>query len=266
MTYLWFTDLDRTLIHSNFFLKDYPIEQTACVEFKDNDPLSYMDKEGIELLRELQQIDNLYIIPVTARSIEQYRRIELFKSHKGFAITSNGGSLLENNAINQSWHDEMLEAMQDIDLNAINDYLNATYSGYLSRPFKSVDDTSSYTVINSAKYKEAVEKFTQDKNVNNQKIYTTIQASKVYITPRAVTKEIAVKKMIARLKLNHNFIKVIASGDGLLDKDFVSVADLRFAPVNTPLAKAMEGDIDLVADGMKGTVEMLKKILKIVRE
>ena len=72
-----FSDLDRTIIHSSKFLKESI--NPEIVEFnKDKKPISYMEKEALLLLNELS--NNLLFIPVTTRSLEQYKRIE-FKNY-----------------------------------------------------------------------------------------------------------------------------------------------------------------------------------------
>ena len=88
-----FSDLDRTIIHSSKFLKESI--NPEIVEFnKDKKPISYMEKEALLLLNELS--NNLLFIPVTTRSLEQYKRIDL-KITPLYYITSNGGIILKNN-------------------------------------------------------------------------------------------------------------------------------------------------------------------------
>lgn len=87
------TDLDRTLIYSI-----RQVEDTAGlipVEYKNKQPLSYMSHEAVELLQKLKEIPNLIIIPVTARSTEQFRRIKVVQDCP-YAILACGAVILKN--------------------------------------------------------------------------------------------------------------------------------------------------------------------------
>jgi len=264
MKVVWFTDLDRTLIHSKYFLNDEYKGNPVCVEYKDGEPLSYMEDKGEKLLKELLNNDNLLVVPVTARSIEQYNRIIPFQEHKGYAITSNGGHIIHNNVIDEEWHNNLLNKIEDCDFNELVKTLNGKYSEYLRKPFRLVDDTCIYAVIDGDKYKDAIKLFESDTLINSNNLYTTIQASKVYINHREATKEIAVKKFIEKIKSEYEDAYIIASGDGLLDKGFVSLADLKIAPKGTPLAMNLE-NVTIVSDGILGAVEMMLMINKIAK-
>ena len=71
------TDLDGTLIHSERHLTEN--ETVKVVEYKNRKPLSFMSAKAAKTFRELKQIPNLKIIPVTARTEEQFRRIEIIQ-------------------------------------------------------------------------------------------------------------------------------------------------------------------------------------------
>ncbi|MFR0871963.1 MAG: hypothetical protein ACLSG5_11605 [Oscillospiraceae bacterium] len=84
---LIFSDLDGTLIFSASRKQPGDI---VC-EYKDNREISCITKRQAELLPGLE------IIPVTTRSIEQYRRIRFPEGFSPeYALTDNGGTLLVN--------------------------------------------------------------------------------------------------------------------------------------------------------------------------
>lgn len=103
------SDLDNTLIHS-YKNAEY---NDVCVESKDLKKLSFMTQSSY---LKLQDINNKVIfIPITTRSIEQYRRIKLLK--KGFpkyAITSNGGHLIVDNNIDKDWFEESKKLIENV--------------------------------------------------------------------------------------------------------------------------------------------------------
>lgn len=95
------SDLDRTLIYSSKFI-DENID-VEVVEYKATEPLSYMTKEAKKLLSDLR--NKIDFVPVTTRTIEQYKRICLFHDERvpKYAITSNGGNVLINGETDLEW-------------------------------------------------------------------------------------------------------------------------------------------------------------------
>ena len=87
------TDLDRTLIYSIRQVKD--TAGLVPVEYKNEQPLSYMSNEAVELFQKLKENPNLIIIPVTARSTEQFRRIQVVQDCP-YAILACGAVILKN--------------------------------------------------------------------------------------------------------------------------------------------------------------------------
>ena len=104
---LFASDLDNTLIHS------YKRADSAdiCVETKDSKCLSYMTPKAYTML---QKLDGVCFVPITTRSLEQYRRIKLFDDKlPRYALTSNGGLLLVNDEIDAEWRMDSLKLIKD---------------------------------------------------------------------------------------------------------------------------------------------------------
>ena len=81
-----FSDLDGTLIFSTNRKKVGDI----VIELKDGADISCITARQAELLPEIRNI-----IPVTTRSVEQYRRIEFPEGFAPeYALCDNGGTLL----------------------------------------------------------------------------------------------------------------------------------------------------------------------------
>ncbi|GLY08915.1 HAD family hydrolase [Pseudobacillus badius] len=100
------SDLDRTLIYSSKFLEgaepDRPIRNVEIYQGKE---ISFMTEKAIRLLKELSQ--QMMFVPVTTRTVEQYRRVSLFQTEicPKYAITCNGGVILENGQIDRHWQE-----------------------------------------------------------------------------------------------------------------------------------------------------------------
>lgn len=98
---LIFSDLDGTLIFSASRKQPGDI---VC-EYKDNREISCITKRQAELL------PGLAIVPVTTRSIEQYRRIRFPEGFSPeYALTDNGGTLLVNGVPDPDWARRTMQA------------------------------------------------------------------------------------------------------------------------------------------------------------
>ena len=93
---LFTSDLDRTLIYSKRMMDNFPPATTPVVaERLDGEAMSMMTEATTKLL--LQVHEQTLFVPVTTRAVHQYERIHLIKDLcPTFAITSNGGTILEN--------------------------------------------------------------------------------------------------------------------------------------------------------------------------
>lgn len=101
---LIFSDLDGTLIFSASRKQPGDI---VC-EYKDNREISCITKRQAELL------PGLAIIPVTTRSIEQYRRIRFPEGFSPeYALTDNGGTLLVNGVPDPEWARRTMRLVQE---------------------------------------------------------------------------------------------------------------------------------------------------------
>lgn len=93
---LFASDLDNTLIFSHKHRRPGDI----CVEWFEGREQSFMTPRAYELLQEAASIANF--MPITTRSIEQYKRIQLPVEPER-AVTTNGGILLQNGTPDAAW-------------------------------------------------------------------------------------------------------------------------------------------------------------------
>lgn len=85
---LFVTALDNAIIFSKGFVKD---ENVEAVEYKDNKEVSYITKIALSYLKDLNEY--MTIIPITSRSLEEYKQIT-FHSMFEHAILNNGLTIL----------------------------------------------------------------------------------------------------------------------------------------------------------------------------
>lgn len=97
-TLLLAMDLDGTLFRS--YRDRQPGD--AAVDGYGGKPCAFLSPEAADLLAELA--DRVRLVPVTTRSVEQYRRIEWPAGLRpSLAVTSNGGCLLRNDVPDAAW-------------------------------------------------------------------------------------------------------------------------------------------------------------------
>lgn len=258
---IYATDLDRTVIFSSKFFK--PCEKNVtCVEYKGNKEISYMYNEALDLLYELMEKKDLFLIPITTRSLEQYQRVTPFQKCK-YAIVANGGIILYNGEVFKPWQKhikEILEKYQEYDNNVVE--ILKKYQDYFDSEIRKVDDIFYFVKLqdNDDRNEELLKylDITIDKSLWN----FTLQGLKLYIIPKEITKENALNFL--KSYLNESFL--ITSGDGKLDKDFIMMGDIIFIPLCSEVLDYMSmGNkaYHLVSEGLKGTIELFKAIQKI---
>lgn len=99
--YLFAWDIDNTLIYS----KKHPHDGWKCVEWIHEKEQAYISPETEKLLRSVFLPEKF--IPVTSRSMEQYRRIILPEGlMPECAVTANGADLLVHGVADPMWRKE----------------------------------------------------------------------------------------------------------------------------------------------------------------
>ena len=256
-----FSDLDRTIIHSSKFLKESL--NPEIVEFnKDKKPISYMEKEALLLLNELS--NNLLFIPVTTRSLEQYKRIDL-KIKPLYSITSNGGIILKNNEPLKSWDDFIKNNISNKNYIEIKNKLKSI-NKYLTRELTFIDNVFFFSKINDNNLFEL--NYELDNILKYYDWTYTIQGNKIYIMPKFISKENAINYLLRNELSKDNFI--ITAGDGKLDYNFVFLpgSNLSIVPLNSELYNLIK-DKDFKFNSFKynncGTLDMLKYIKQEIK-
>jgi len=217
---IFISDLDNTLIYS---YKHDIGKDRILVETKDGKELSFMTSKAHVLLEKIK--DEMEFIPLTTRSLEQYRRI--FFSEKWtveHALVANGGILLCNNKIDESWYEESLELIKDAQkqLDIGIELLKKNRNTYFE--VRKVDGLFVFT-----KSKDVFStKNMLENSVDLSIVKVFSNGSKVYIFPEKLNKGTAVKR-IRKLK---NPQSIFAAGDSDFDIPMLKEADFAIFPHN----------------------------------
>ena len=255
---IYATDLDRTIIFSSKFINNK--KNIICVEKKGNNPISYMTMEAISKFKELKEKNNLKIIPVTTRSLEQFKRVEPVQDCE-FAITSNGGIILKNGEILESWQKYIENILDNYkkDFEVLEKYILKFKDCYERNP-KLIDNTFVFMKLlnNEDKIKKILIQL--DNELDKSKWAFTLQGLKLYIIPKEINKENALLYLKEYLKEDI----IITSGDGKLDYNFLKVGNIRIIPKNSEVLNYLENDFtyEMVSEGLDGTIELFKIIEK----
>ena len=208
-----FTDMDNTLIYS---YKRNIGNDKLCVEYKGGKQLSYIDRVVYERLQGVVKSDGVDFIPVTTRSIKQFKRIECYLGK--YALVANGGILLEDGVVNRDWYLQSLEYV-----NSCQDLFYDVRCALHAMPYTiknclSVDDL--FVVLKCSQASELMSSLRDFVDVDLLTICN--HNDKVYIIPKMLSKGEAIRRF------NERFGKVstVSAGDSLLDSSMCDYSDV----------------------------------------
>ncbi|WP_129595849.1 HAD family hydrolase [Anaerophilus nitritogenes] len=255
------SDLDRTLIYSEKFIKGLSKEKIEVVERKKEEPLSYMTKEAVKNLKKLHE--KILFVPVTTRSIEQYRRIHLL-NHMNikYAITSNGGNILIDGLVDKEWNDFIKRTIKKECVSFKDVFLK--FKEIESKEWvikkRVADDLFIYYIVNKNYIPKELDSFI--KWLEERSFRVSIQGRKMYFVPKCVSKG----KALSYIKEREGDKDVIAAGDSLLDIPMLKIADHSISPPHGEIYQIKE-KIDFIdftkQKGIFAGEEILKKVEEI---
>ena len=252
------TDLDRTIIYSSKFVNKEIIDKVTLIEEVDGKPISYISNYALKELENINKYIN--VIPVTTRSINQFKRINTFKYCK-YAITTNGGTILYNGEILKEWDEyikKILGKYKEKEAEIIE--LLKKHDFIIKEP-NLIDDKFIFTKTNNVELCEKILEKKIDKDIWN----FTIQSQKVYVIPKEITKSSAVEFLKNKLKEKI----VIASGDGKLDKDMLEIAQIAILPKHGELYekhKYYKDNCIIVDNGIFSADDIINNVKKQIKE
>lgn len=254
------TDLDNTLIHS---YKKADDTTEICVElYTDGKKLSYMTQSAYNHLNELKSLENLSIIPVTTRSIEQYQRIRLFKGdthYPRFALASNGGNLLIDNVADEKWFNESSELIAD-SMPQLNKAMNILDSHNATQfDARLVDGLFVFT--KSSDIPDITRILNESLDLTN--VFILNNGEKIYVIPKILSKGTAIK----RLKERFSPDLTISAGDSQFDIPMLSNTDIAIIPPEFPEQEKIKSNRLIIKPGECNFAEFIcNQVQKIYEE
>lgn len=246
---LFVSDLDNTLLFS--LRKSRPGE--ICIEKKDEKKQGFMTGFTYNSLKIINDITNF--VPVTARSISQYRRIQWNDMQSPeYAIVSNGGILIKNGNIDINWlktSQELVEPFKNEMWNLYNIF-NSTKKCKVTRIVDGM-----YFYVHCYDEAQAVDCITQYKTVSQFEVVS--HGKKVYFFPPVINKGNAVE----RLKAYIPYEKIVAAGDSIVDLPMLQKADLAIIPKELKNTEWNNYNIVKMCDEEKFSDYVCKQILKM---
>jgi len=224
------SDLDQTLIYSPKSFRIPPgdmMPPVTSVEVYEGREISFMADNVIEKLKKIAS--QSIFVPVTTRTIEQYRRISLFYEQitPAYGVVSNGGNIIVHGIVDSHWQQQVITGMKHNCLPAeellasFKEVCAESWAGMIRR----ADDLFYYCVVERDKVPQnSIESFAMW--AQGQGWNVSLQGRKLYVVPRVVNKWAAVAYLRDLLQEKN----VVTAGDSLLDLCMLEQADYGIVP------------------------------------
>ncbi|MCT4585960.1 MAG: hypothetical protein N4A54_13620 [Peptostreptococcaceae bacterium] len=226
---IFFSDLDRTLIYSKKFIAD---EEHIISEYKNTKPITYMAKDTYDLLKIISK--DIEFVPVTTRTMEQYRRIEILNDFDfKYAITSNGGNLIVNGEVDLNYRSMIEEKLKSVASlkEILNDLLDISKKSWCEN-IKIADESFIYMLVDSLNADYSLIE-SKEAKLLKKGYKTIIHGRKVYFIPKCISKGDAIDYIKKLLKKDF----VISSGDSKMDEEMIFASNYFIVPRHGEIAK-----------------------------
>lgn len=257
-------DLDKTLIFSARSLHlptDVPAPELVEVERLDGAPLSFATARELHLLAELDRA--AVVVPVTTRTLAQYRRVDLGLRPR-FAIAANGGHVLVDGTPDPDWAAAVADAVAAAcaplaEMLVLAERFAAP--GW-ARTVRAADDLFVYLVAHERPAIPDLTEFAADAAAAGWAV--SMQGRKVYLVPSLLTKQRAVDEVARRAGTGLR----LAAGDSVLDIPMLLAADAAVRPAHGELHElgwtAPQVSVTTAVGGLAGE-ELCELLLARVR-
>lgn len=255
---LYASDLDRTLIFSGRFLEEHPTEcKYTPIEYKEDKIISYMADEVIDKLKEIRENKSIHFIPVTTRSINEYKRINLNVKPE-YAIVANGGVILYNGEPLEEWTQYIKSKINIMDIldiiNDITDYIKS-----VSYTPKLIDGCYIFFKTDDEMQFDIESGYLKERFGNWQFIR---QRNKCYAIPNHFSKQIALRWLWNKLDKPY----IIASGDSELDLPMLALANKAIIPSHgTLITEGFVTDGNIIDGGITSPLKTMDIVLEEVK-
>ncbi len=207
-----FSDLDGTLIFSA--AKRQPGD--ILCETKDGQEISCITARQAELL------PGLDIIPVTTRSIEQFRRITIPGFRPEYALADNGGTLLVNGIPDPAWTADSMRLVRECSRELAECRRVLESDPCRCFEIRMVDGMFLFT--KSGDPESTVAKLSEAAG-ERVRCYST--GAKVYALPAGLCKGAAAARLAERIAPHR---RIICAGDSMMDVPLLDIADVAVFP------------------------------------
>jgi hydroxymethylpyrimidine pyrophosphatase-like HAD family hydrolase len=227
-------DLDQTLIYSRRAFRLPPgarEPELRLVEVYNGAPAGFMTARAADLLHQLASAAEL--VPVTTRTIEQYRRVDLGVRTR-YAVAANGGILLVDGEPDRSWEHLVRQRLAETGrpLPEVRRLAEQIADPSWVRTLRVADDYFVYLVAHE---RGLIPDLTDlEAELLGAGWTLSIQGRKVYLVPAALTKQAALAEVAERCRLD----RTVAAGDSLLDLGLLEAADAAVRPAHGELHDA----------------------------
>ncbi|MEK3662953.1 HAD family hydrolase [Paenibacillus sp. FSL F4-0236] len=225
---IYASDLDRTLIYSLGAI-GVPENTPGLIpaEIIEGKTRSYISQQALNQLMDLNT--RIIFIPVTTRTIQQYKRINLFQETviPDYAVTSNGGNILIGGVVDKEWRESIgrLVTRHSAGAEEVRSYIKAVVREDWIISENYCDDLFySFMVYRDQLPLDEITNLSD--RLYNLGWRVSLQGRKLYAVPAAVNKSDA----ILHLRRTVRSEPMVASGDSLLDKSLLESADYAIAP------------------------------------
>nr|WP_317412070.1 HAD hydrolase family protein [uncultured Solibaculum sp.] len=214
------SDLDNTLIYS---YRRSIGKDTVLAERYEGREVSFMTKRSYEMLDQVYH--SMTFIPVSTRSVQQYRRIRFHeKWEPSLALVSNGGTLLVDGQEDTKWKRESLALIKPAQEQLQIAALLLEQDEARTLDVRMVDDLFVFT--KSDNVPDTITRL-KDK-LDSSQVHVWKNGNKVYVIPTALNKGEAIRRLKEKFQVDF----VASAGDSLFDIPLLQQADLAFYPSN----------------------------------
>ena len=213
MNILFACDLDNTLIYSYKKKQDGFI----CVELNKGKEQGFMTSYTFGNF--LNMTEKVMFVPVTTRSVEQYRRIVFPNGYTPeYALVSNGATLIRNGKTDENWN------LIKKDISYLKEIFNRYHNDKRFINCRIVDE--SYVFVYCAPETDA-EKVTEEL-ADSVDLNVELSGRKIYFFPENLSKGNAVGRLKKVLQCN----EILSAGDSSIDAGMLNNADNAIVPCN----------------------------------
>ncbi|MGP7815976.1 hypothetical protein [Niallia sp. 01092] len=259
------SDLDRTIIYSTRALESMNIlinHTLVAVETKNGENVAFMTERSFQLLKEVA--NQLFFVPVTTRTFEQYERVFIFKKEikVSYSVSSNGAVIYYKGKKIEEWKKHVAKRLE-MECLKKEMLLQKLERFSINGTLKIADNLFIYYILKSEISREMKEIIVDLAKSFGWKV--SLQGRKLYFMPLPVCKGEAMKFI-----QNREGIKTVAgAGDSVLDFPLLEGCTRPFIPSHGELAYEREFANHYYLTKSKGVLageEIIEKVHQLVNQ